>query len=219
VSGVVRIKICGISHPDDAAAAVDIGADMIGVNFVPGSPRCVDARTAEAICERIAGTAVERVAVFRDAAWDQITRVLRRAEFERVQLHGQETEDEVEAIDLPVIKAIPGADLELAETYPGTMLLLDHPSDGGGRGKVWDWSEAQALIEIGLDVILAGGLDANNVGQALAGVGDILPWGVDVATGVEGDAYRKDLAKMKAFVEAVRSAEEAEHVDLIEDGG
>jgi len=214
VTGSVRIKICGLTHPDDAAAAIDAGADLVGVNFVPGSPRCVDARAAEEISRRLDGSGVERVAVFRNAGWDEITRVLRRVEFERVQLHGEETEEEVEALDLPVIKAIPGADLELAESYPGTMLLLDHPSEGGGRGMAWDWSEAQAL----LDVILAGGLHPSNVAQALEGVGDLLPWGVDVATGVEGEGYRKDAARMKAFVEAVRSFEAEAVPDRVEEG-
>jgi phosphoribosylanthranilate isomerase len=210
VSGSVRIKICGITNADDAAAAVEAGADLIGVNFVPTSRRRVDLRTAEAICQRVEGSGVERVAVFQDQEWSEIERVLSRVEFERVQLHGNETEEEVELVELPVIKAIPGADLELAEQYPGSMLLLDHPSEGGGQGKVWDWSEASGLIEIGLDVILAGGLDPDNVTSAIHGVGDLLPWGVDVATGVEGEGLRKDVARMRAFVEAVRRAEDSE---------
>jgi phosphoribosylanthranilate isomerase len=210
VSGSVRIKICGITDADDAAAAVDAGADLIGVNFVPTSRRCVDLRTAEAICQRVDGSGVERVAVFQDQDWSDIERVLSRVDFERVQLHGNETEEEVELVELPVIKAIPGADLELAEQYPGSMLLLDHPSEGGGQGKVWDWSEASALIEIGLDVILAGGLDPDNVASAIDGVGDLLPWGVDVATGVEGEGLRKDMERMRAFVDAVRRAEDPE---------
>lgn len=209
MSGSVRIKICGVTHPDDAMAAVDAGADLIGINFVPTSTRVVDLRTAEAICESIADTQVERVAVFRDQEWNEIERVLRRVDFERVQLHGDETEEEVELVELPVIKALAGADLELAEQFPGSILLLDHPSEGGGQGRVWDWSEASQLIEIGLDVILAGGLDPSNVAQAIEGVGDIPPWGVDVATGVAGEGARKDAAKMKAFVEAVRRAEDA----------
>jgi phosphoribosylanthranilate isomerase len=199
----VRIKICGITHPDDARAAVDAGAALIGLNFVPGSPRCLDLRTAEAICSRVAGE-VERVAVFRDAAPDEIARVLRRMELERVQLHGSETEEDVEAVDLPVIKAIRGADVETAETFPGTLLLVDHPEEGGGAGKPWSWGDASELIARGFDVILAGGLTPENVREALGSLGDLLPWGVDVATGVEGPNRRKDPERLAAFVRAVR---------------
>jgi phosphoribosylanthranilate isomerase len=198
----VRIKICGITHPDDARAALDAGAGLIGLNFVPGSPRCLDLRVAEAICQRVSGEA-ERVAVFQDATPDEITRVLRRMEIERVQLHGSETEQDVEALDLPVIKAIRGANVEAAESFPGTLLLVDHP-EGGGAGKPWSWGDAAELISRGFDVILAGGLDPENVREALASLGDLLPWGVDVATGVEGPDRRKDPARLAAFVRAVR---------------
>lgn len=209
MSGSVRIKFCGIRSAKDAEAAVEAGADLIGLNFVPGSPRELDVRVAEEICRRLEGTGVERVALFRDAGWDDIEHVLRRCDFDRVQFHGDETEEEVEEVDLPVIKAIRGADLEAAETYPGTILLLDHPSEGGGKGKAWDWSEASELIAHGHDVILAGGLTPDNVEQALSDIGEMLPWGVDCATGVEGDDYQKDPKKMRAFVEAVRRAEDA----------
>jgi phosphoribosylanthranilate isomerase len=206
VSGRIRIKICGITHPEDAEAAVAAGADLIGLNFVPESPRCLDLNTAAEIAERVAGR-VDRVAVFRDAAPEEIERVLRRVELERVQFHGSETEEEVEEVDLPVIKAIRGADVSAAEEYPGTILLLDHPTEGGGSGNPWNWSDATELIEMGVDAILAGGLDPDNVGEALRSLGDLLPWGVDVATGVEGDDCRKDPEKMARFVEAVRAAE------------
>ncbi|HYB13203.1 MAG TPA: phosphoribosylanthranilate isomerase [Myxococcota bacterium] len=202
----VRIKVCGIIHPDDAQAAVDAGVDLIGLNFVPRTPRCLDLRRAETIAERVAGR-VERVAVFRDASWEEIERVIRRIEVERVQLHGDEPPEDVEQVDLPVIKAIRGADKEAAERYPGTILLLDHPTEGGGRGRAWNWSDATPLIDEGHDVILAGGLDPRNVGEVLADLGDLLPWGVDVATGVEGEGHRKDPAKIAAFIEAVRKAE------------
>jgi len=207
VSGSIRIKICGITHPDDAQAAVDAGADLIGLNFVPGSPRCLELAAGAAIAER-AGSQVDRVGVFQNAAPDEIDRVLRRIELERLQFHGDETEEEVEAVDLPVIKALRGADLEAAEEYPGTILLLDHPTAGGGSGKSWNWSEAAHLIERGHDVIVAGGLNPDNVGAVLEGLGDLLPWGIDVATGVEGEGLRKDARKIAAFIEAVRKAED-----------
>jgi phosphoribosylanthranilate isomerase len=206
VSGRIRIKICGITHADDGEAAVAAGADLIGLNFVPGSPRCLDLKTAEEVANRVAGR-VDRVAIFKDAEPEDIERVLRRVELERVQFHGSESEEEVEDVDLPVIKAIQGADIAAAEEYPGTILLLDHPTEGGGRGNPWNWSEATELIEMGVDAILAGGLDPDNVTEALASLGDLLPWGVDVATGVEGDEGRKDPEKMARFVEAVRAAE------------
>jgi phosphoribosylanthranilate isomerase len=209
VTGSVRIKICGVKTPEDALAAVEAGADLIGINFVEGSPRQVDRKQAIEICEALEGHDVERVALFRDAHWDDIDRILRRVPFERVQFHGSESEDDIEAIDLPSIKAIRGADQEAADTYPGSILLLDHPHQGGGQGQAWDWSEAEDLIVHGHDVIIAGGLTPENVAEALADVGEIPPWGVDVATGVEGDDHRKDPAKMRAFVEAVRRREEA----------
>jgi phosphoribosylanthranilate isomerase len=210
VSGHVRIKICGIQSPEEALAAVEAGADLIGLNFVPDSPRCLELKLAVAISEAVSDAAVERVALFRDASWDEIDHVIQRVECERIQFHGDESEDEVEAVDLPAIKAIRGADLEAAETYPGAILLLDHPHQGGGQGQAWDWSEAEQLISQGYDVIIAGGLNPDNVGQALGDLGGIAPWGVDVATGVEGAEYRKDPARMKAFVEAVRQYEVAE---------
>jgi phosphoribosylanthranilate isomerase len=202
----IRIKICGIVHADDARVAVDAGADLIGLNFVPGSPRCLDLATAEAIAAEVEGR-VERVAVFRDATPEEINRVLRRVECERVQFHGDESEEEVEDVDLPVIKALRGADLEAAEAYPAALLLLDNPTEGGGSGKAWNWADAAEIIGRGYDVILAGGLGPDTVGEALEALGDLLPWGVDVATGVEGDGYRKDAKKIAAFIEAVRKAE------------
>ena len=206
MSGRIRIKICGITHPEDAEAAVEAGADLIGLNFVQGSARCLDLSTAAEIADRVAGR-VDRVAVFKDAAPEEIERVLRRVELERVQFHGSETEEEVEEVDLPVIKAIQGADVAAAEEYPGTILLLDHPTEGGGAGNPWNWSDATELIERGADAILAGGLDPDNVAEALGSLGDLLPWGVDVATGVEGDGSRKDPEKIARFVATVREAE------------
>jgi phosphoribosylanthranilate isomerase len=217
MTGSVRIKICGVMNPEDALAAVEAGADLIGINFVAGSPREVDVKQASRICAALEGHDVERVALFRNEQWDTIDRILRRVPFERVQFHGEETEDEIEAVDLPTIKAIQGADQDAAETYPGSILLLDHPHRGGGQGEAWDWSEAESMIAHGLDVIIAGGLTPDNVAQALADVGEIPPWGVDVATGVEGPGNRKDIDKMRAFVEAVRAREEmieAKKLDL-----
>ena len=203
----MRVKICGIQNANEALEAVRAGADLIGLNFVPESPRCIDLRTADAICEAVASEAVETVALFSNAVWEEVDRVLRRVDFDRVQLHGEETEQDVEAVDLPVIKALRGADLEAAQMYPGAILLLDHPTGGAGKGLGWDWGDASALVEQGYDVILAGGLDPANVEKAVTALGGLSPWGVDVATGVEAGDYRKDSERMLAFVQAVRRAE------------
>ena len=200
----LRIKICGIVHPDDARAAVDAGADLIGLNFVQGSSRCLDLKVAEQIATAVEGQ-IERVAVFQNAPPEDITRVLRRVDFERAQLHGEETEEECEEVDLPIIKALRGADLNAAEAYPGTLLLLDNPTEGGGSGQTWNWGDASTLIESGYDVILAGGLDPLTVGEALDAIGEVLPWGVDVATGVESEGHRKDPEKIAAFIRAVKT--------------
>ena len=207
MSGTIRVKICGIQNADEALEAVRAGADLIGLNFVPESPRCIDIRTADAICEAVAAEAVETVALFSNAVWEEMDRVLRRVDFDRVQLHGDETEQDVEAVDLPVIKALQGADLEAAQAYPGAILLVDHPTGEGGKGLGWDWGAASALVEQGYDVILAGGLDPTNVGKAVTALGGMSPWGVDVATGVEAADHRKDRERMLAFVQAVRLAE------------
>nr|MCS5636729.1 N-(5'-phosphoribosyl)anthranilate isomerase [Myxococcota bacterium] len=106
MSGSVRIKICGIRTPDEGRAAVDAGADLVGLNFVADSPRRLDLREAEAICEVLNESDVERVALFRDATWDEMDTVLRRIDVTRVQFHGDETEEDLESIDLPAIKAI-----------------------------------------------------------------------------------------------------------------
>ena len=202
----IRIKICGVTSADDALAAVDAGADLIGLNFVPGTPRFLEVRAAISIAERVAGQA-ERVAVFRDAPPEDIERVVRRVEVERVQLHGSEEPEEVQEIDLPTIKVLRGVDPEAAAAYPGSLLLLDHPVEEAGSGQTWEWSEAGVLIEEGYDVIIAGGLAPDNVAEALRGVGDLLPWGVDVASGVESEKRIKSFEKMRAFVKAVREVE------------
>ncbi len=208
----IRVKVCGVRNLEDAMAAVDAGADLIGLNFVSRSPRCLSLDEAEAISKELAGR-VERVALFCDPRWDEVDRILRRVDFDRVQLHGSESPEDVERFELPVIKAIRGADLAAAEEYPGTILLLDHPEGGGGKGKAWDWSAASELLAAGQDVILAGGLKPENIASVLESLDGYLPWGVDVASGVEDKDGSKNPEKMRKFIEVIRSAEQSHELE------
>lgn len=202
----IRVKICGVRSVADAEAAVAAGADLIGLNFVRGSKRCLDVRDAAAISERLKGQ-VERVALFQDADEASIEQVLGQLAVEHVQLHGDESPEFARKLGSSVIKALRGADSAAAARYPGAMLLLDHPEGRGGAGKAWPWHDAERMIEAGRDVILAGGLRPDNVGAALESLRGAAPWGVDVASGVEDSHGRKCPERMRAFVDAVRAVE------------
>ncbi len=197
--------MCGVTTAEDAAAAIDAGADLLGLNFVPGTPRVLDFEEAEAVSARAAGQ-VERVAVFRDADPQTVDETLARIEVEWVQFHGRETPQDVARVGRPTIKAIQGASAEVAATFPDSLLLLDHPVRAAGSGEAWDYREARTLLEAGRKVLLAGGLRPETVGAALRSLGT-LPWGVDVASGVEIEKRRKDSDKMKEFVKVVRELE------------
>ncbi|NNL86613.1 MAG: phosphoribosylanthranilate isomerase [Myxococcales bacterium] len=202
----IRVKICGVRSVAEAEAALAAGADLVGLNFVPGSKRCLDVREAAAISRSLEGKA-ERVALFQDAEAAGIERILDEVAVERVQLHGDESPAFAHELGRPVIKALRGADRAAAARYPAAVLLLDHPDGRGGGGAPWAWGEARDLIEAGRDVLLAGGLRPDNVGAALASLAGAVPWGVDVASGVEDVAGQKCAVEMRAFVDAVRAVE------------
>ncbi len=202
------VKICGVRSVDDARAAVAAGAGLVGLNFVPESKRCLDPKAARDIAVAIDGQAL-RVALFRDATETRIAEVLAQVPVDWVQLHGDESPEFVARQRLPVIKALRGAAVDAAHRYPGAVLLLDHPSGGGGTGSAWDWEDARPLLEGEARVLLAGGLTPENVGGALESLADTPPWGVDVASGVEDPDGRKSPSRMRAFVEAVHKSEVA----------
>ncbi len=206
----VRVKICGVVTPADALAALEAGADLIGFNFVPESKRFISVEEAKAIREALGSAKVETVALFRNAAQEEVARTLDAIPFDWVQFHGEETPEDTSGVGCPVIKALRGADAQEAARFPKAVLLLDHPRESGGGGKDWDWSAARGLILQGRQVILAGGLHPGNVEAALRSLGGIMPWAVDVASGVELESAGKDPTKMKAFVEAVRAGQSKE---------
>jgi phosphoribosylanthranilate isomerase len=205
-----KIKICGVTRSADAARAAGAGVDFLGLNFWPSSKRYLAPGAAPevAAAARAAGTA-ELVGVFVNAAIDHIAAVAREVGLDVIQLHGDETADDVRAIrqatGRPVWKAIAVAeprDLASLDGWSVDAFLLDAPTAGrGGGGVVFDWSLVGDAR--GYRVVLAGGLGPHNVGAAIAAVA---PWAVDVASGIESAPGIKDAAKLAAFVAGARAA-------------
>lgn len=201
------IKICGLTRPDDARLAVEAGATAIGMVFWPNSPRAVTLAQAEAVASAV-GAKVLTVGVFVDATREQLDLVMRRVPLGAVQLHGRESPGFVDGLPWPVIKAVavpsegPLPDLS---PWTGVRVLLDvhDPERRGGTGQRVDWKRAAALAAT-RPVILAGGLNPGNVAHA---VRQVRPAGIDVSSGVERSPGVKDQARMRVFVEAVRSVE------------
>jgi tryptophan synthase beta chain len=198
------VKVCGLTCVEDAAVALDAGADAIGMIFVDGTPRRVSDAHAREISRAAAGRAV-RVGVFRDAPLARVREVVEQIGLDAVQLHGRESEEYAAALPYPRIKTLPAdAGLEQrAGAYPGADLLLDHPS-GGGSGLDWDFARARSLVAQGRRVWLAGGLGPENVAAAIRAA---RPHGVDACSSTEASPGRKDPARVRAFVAAAHAAQ------------
>lgn len=203
----VRSKICGITRIEDALAAAEAGADAIGFVFYAKSPRAVDVRQARAIIAELPPF-VTTVGLFVNASRCELNEILEVVPLDLLQFHGDETPQDCEGYHRPWIKALrvrPGDDLEAAcKLYAGARgILLDTYVAGvpGGTGEAFDWSLVPERLS--KPIILAGGLSADNVGQAIAQVG---PYAVDVSGGVEQAKGIKDAAKIEAFMRAVKQA-------------
>ncbi|GAB1616256.1 phosphoribosylanthranilate isomerase [Pseudomonas sp. NGC7] len=203
----VRSKICGITRIEDALAAAEAGADAIGFVFYAKSPRAVDVRQARAIIAELPPF-VTTVGLFVNASRCELNEILEVVPLDLLQFHGDETPQDCEGFHRPWIKALrvrPGDDLEAAcRLYAGACgILLDTyvPGVPGGTGEAFDWSLVPARLS--KPIILAGGLDAQNVGRAIA---QVRPYAVDVSGGVEQAKGIKDAAKIEAFMRAVKQA-------------
>lgn len=204
------VKVCGITSPEDARLAAEAGADAIGLVFWTGSPRRVDLQAARRISQALPPH-VLRVGVFVDADRETLARAADRAGLDLLQLHGEEPPEALAGLPRRAWKAVrvgPGFVPADILRYAGRAagLLLDTRGDGapGGTGRSFDWSLVRGLRERCPFLILAGGLTPETVATAIRAV---RPHGVDVASGVESSPGRKDAARVRAFVEAVRREE------------
>lgn len=206
-ANMTKIKICGIKTVTDALAAMEAGADLLGFNFYPKSPRSIDVGVCRDLMSvmRRYGQMVY-VGVFVNASAAEIRATLDTCGLTLAQLHGDETSDLVQSLCGKAYKAFRGVPASVngfaRESAPA--LLVDASVKGlyGGTGVAADWQGARALARQ-YPILLAGGLTPENVAAA---VRQVRPWGVDVASGVESAPGQKDPHRMKAFVQAVRSA-------------
>ena len=201
-----HVKICGLTRPIDAERAVDSGADLLGLNFVPTSSRCIDIACAQTIAHVVNGRA-RLVGVFVDESLERILQVAADVPLDLVQLHGHESPEFVAAVGSRAFKAVAigsAEDVEFAKTYPGHLLLVDARVAGqhGGTGVRID-PRLVAPLARERSVILAGGLRPENVAEA---VRQVRPRGVDVASGVESAPGIKDERMMQEFVQEARRA-------------
>ena len=206
----MKIKICGITNFEDAMACVDAGADLLGFNFCPGSPRYLSPALAREIVSDLAGSILS-VGVFVDHA--QPHDVARIADFvglNAIQLHGDESPEYCRALrDRYVIKAFRLDKTfrpETARHYETDAILLDsfNIMNNGGTGKTFDWSLARFAKDLSPNLFLAGGLGPHNVSEAMKAV---KPDAVDACSKLEISPGRKDRALVKTFIETVRKYE------------
>jgi len=206
----IKIKICGVTNLNDARASAELGADMIGFNFYPRSPRYIEPKAVREIVDELP-RGICAVGVFVDTDPGEIRRSAELAGIRCIQLHGDlasKTCSEL-AREFRVIRAF-STDTrfrpENAAAFPDCDVLVDahHPHLRGGTGQTCDWPVALATLPFTRFLILSGGLTAQNVGGAIVAV---TPHAVDVCSGVESAPRAKDHRALKHFVAAVRAAE------------
>ena len=207
---MTKIKICGIKTLPDALAAIDAGADYLGFNFYPKSPRFVEKQTCAEITAVLKKEHphIKLVGVFVNSSVEEVKDILATCSLDLAQLHGDETSEMLNQLDGKAFKAFRG----IPENINGfarsesPAFLLDASVKGvyGGSGVTADWNGAAELAKK-YPLLLAGGLTPENVAEA---VSRVKPWGVDVASGVESTVGEKDAGKMVEFVKKVREVED-----------
>ena len=205
---MTKIKICGIKTVKDALAAMEAGADLIGFNFYPKSPRYIDVGTCRNIMSVMRRHGhVTYVGVFVNASVEEVYATIETCGLSLAQLHGDETPEMLSALNGRAFKAFRGIPTHITgyERNDAPALLVDAAVKGvyGGSGVTADWTAAEELAKK-YPLLLAGGLTPENVADA---VRQVRPWGVDVASGVESAPGEKDAGKMVQFVKEVKRVE------------
>lgn len=212
---MTRVKICGITSLPDARVAVEAGADLIGFIFVPGSPRCVEPEQAARIVDALRGrgAAPRFVGVFVSEPLKRVRAVMESARLDLAQLHGNEPPQMVQELNRAYKALRPRDEAEahsLATEYraavsgnvPAFIVDAFDAQRYGGTGQRADWDVAAAIARE-FPILLAGGLSAENVAEAVRAV---RPWGVDVSSGVERAPGLKDCHKVRQFIQAAKGA-------------
>lgn len=204
-----RVKICGLTSPEDALQAVDCGADGIGLVFYSRSARAVTAAQAHKISQAMP-VFVSRVGLFVNPTEGEVRAVLQQVHLDCLQFHGEESEEFCASFAVPYMKAIrvrPELDVlkEISKYSTSSAILLDSYDKhfAGGTGSTFDWRIARHCVEeAGAKIVLAGGLSAANVAEAIRLVA---PYAVDVSSGVESELGRKSRERMSSFFNEVYS--------------
>ncbi|UFT99066.1 phosphoribosylanthranilate isomerase [Radiobacillus kanasensis] len=201
----MKVKICGIKTVEAAKAVVESGADFIGFVFAD-SKRMVTKEEAKEIADTLPSS-IQKVGVFVNEEPEVVQEIATYVGLDYVQLHGDETPAYCEQIKVPMIKAFQvrsKEDLQTLERYNCDYYLLDSPAGKyrGGNGETFDWSLAKGLANLEGKIMLAGGLHAENVAEAIR---EVYPVGVDISSGVETDGS-KDPDKIYAFVKAAKNS-------------
>jgi phosphoribosylanthranilate isomerase len=201
------VKICGITNLADALSAVEAGADALGFNFYPKSPRYIDPQTAREIVDQLPRHVLTVGVFVNEESPEKVRQIATEAGVGALQLHGDESPDYCKALaDQYVIKALAvGSEFNVQQAikYNVNAILLD-TRDGklrGGTGRVFDWSIAREVSELVPRLFLAGGLSPENVAEAIACVN---PYAVDACSALEDVSGKKNHERLRAFIKSVR---------------
>jgi phosphoribosylanthranilate isomerase len=200
----VKVKICGFTNYEDAMAAADMGADMLGFNFYPKSPRYIKPSEAAKIINKLPAY-VDTVGLFVNDTFERIEKTIDECRLDWVQFHGDEPPDYCEqfgTLNIRTMKALrvkDASDIKRAEEYFTDAILLDafNPKKYGGTGLVFDWN---IIGNISKRVFLAGGINSENIAKAV----DLGIYGIDVCSGVESKPGKKDHAKMRKLFDMIQ---------------